>query len=286
MNRLIPTKLIPIGAALLLVLVATSALASTKTERRMENALEVMQEFTGIPEQGIPSRILKNAYGVAVIPGVIKVGLTIGGRYGKGILVVRQDDGQWSNPSFISLGGASIGFQIGAQSTDLVLVFKDRRSIDKIVNGKLTLGADASAAAGPVGRQTSAATDQRLAAEIYSYSRNRGLFAGVSLEGAWLGMDRGSNQEFYGNGMSPKQIMDANNMPAPIAATQFLEVLTAATPKQNRSGSNRVAQASRTAPASSRQPVNSAPANQNSAPTEVRTYAIDPVTGGGDETSF
>jgi lipid-binding SYLF domain-containing protein len=279
-------RLFPIGGALLLVLVTTTALASTKTERRMENVVEVMQEFTGIPEQGIPPRILKNAYGVAVIPGVIKIGLTIGGRYGKGILVVRQDDGQWSNPSFISLGGGSFGFQIGAQSTDLVLVFKDRRSIEKIVSGKLTLGADASAAAGPVGRQTSAATDHRLAAEIYSYSRNRGLFAGVALEGAWLSMDRGSNQEFYGNGMSPQQILDAHNMPTPITATHFLEILTAATPRLTGPGNNRMAQASRrTAPASG-QSASPAQATQDSAPAEVRTYAIDPVAGGGDETTF
>ncbi len=260
-------RLIPIAGALLLVLVTTTALATSKTEERMDAAIEVIQEFTHIPEQGIPPRILNNAYGVAVLPGVIKIGLTaFGGRYGKGILVVRQDNDSWSNPAFISLGGGSFGLQIGAQSTDIVLVFKDRRSIDQIVDGKITLGADASAAVGPVGRQTSAATDGRLAAEIYSYSRNRGLFAGVAIDGAWLGMDRISNEQYYGNGMSPQQILDAENMPTPISATQFVDILSASTP-QIRKSTGRVARA--------------APQ-----PEPVQTYAIDPVPEGGDEMTF
>ena len=280
MKRLIP-NLLPIGAALLLVLMTTGALAASKTEKRMNSAVEVLKDFTSIPEQGIPPRILNDAYGVAVIPGVIKVGLTIGGRYGKGILTVRQEDGQWSNPTFISLGGGSFGLQIGAQSTDVILVFKDRSSVDRIVSGKLTLGADASAAAGPVGRSTSAATDHLLRAEIYSYSRSRGLFAGIALDGAWLGMDRKSNEEYYNNGMSPRQILDARNMPTPMAANQFIEMLTAAAPRV--SGTSRMARAT---PAP--QPAQPMPEQSQPEPmAQPETYAIEPIDGYyGDETTF
>jgi len=150
-----------------------------------------------MPEKGIPPSLLSNAYAVAVIPSVIKAGFILGGSYGKGVLVVRQSDGRWSNPAFISLGAGSFGWQVGAQSSDIVLVFKNRKGVDNIANGKLTLGGDANVAAGPVGRHTSAATDGRLNAEIYSYARNRGLFAGISLEGAWLRMDNKSNFAFY-----------------------------------------------------------------------------------------
>jgi lipid-binding SYLF domain-containing protein len=253
-------------------LLSTSVSAASKTDQRMDDAIEVIREFTRIPEQGIPDSLLRNAYGVAVIPGTIKAGFMIGGRYGKGVLVVRQDDGNWSNPSFVTLGGGSLGWQIGAQSTDIVLVFKDRRSVDNIFNGKLTLGGDASVAAGPVGRQTSAATDQVLTAEIYSYSRNRGLFAGVSLEGSWLGMDKRANENFYGNGMSPQQILAANSMAAPMGASQFVEIMSAVAP-----GINVVTPINRTATAQAK-------AIEPAAGTE--TYSIEPLEYSGDETSF
>ena len=146
-------------------------------------------------------------------------------------MIIRKEDNSWSNPAFVALTGGSLGLQIGAQSTDIVLVFRDRRSIDNIYNGKLTLGGDASAAAGPVGRQAMAATDERLNAEIFSYSRNRGLFAGVALDGAWIGMDTNANDDFYGNGMSPAEILAADNMPVPLSATQLVGLIAAAAPE-------------------------------------------------------
>lgn len=268
-------QLTAIGVSAVLAMGSLPALAEP-TEQRMFDAFEVMRDFTAIPEQAIPPNLLNNAYGVAVLPGVVKVGFGIGGRYGKGVLTVRREDGSWSNPVFVSLGGGSIGWQIGAQSTDLVLIFKDRRSITDIANGKLTFGGNASAAAGPVGRQASAATDGRMNAEIYSYSRSRGLFAGIALDGAWIGMDTAANQEFYRNGLSPLQLLDAGNVPAPMAAQQLLSVLNQATPRLQSAGNRQTAQA---APAG-RAPAMSAP------PAEVRTYALDPVNGGGDETLF
>jgi lipid-binding SYLF domain-containing protein len=260
-----------LGAALIAALICTNAVAAGKLDQRMANSIQVMRDFTEIPENAIPDALLKNAYGVAVFPGVIKVGLGFGARYGKGVLVVRQDDGSWSSPSFIALGGGSFGWQLGAQSTDLVLVFKNERSIQNIYSGKVTLTGDASAAAGPVGRQTSAGTDGRLNAAIYSYARNRGLFAGVSLGGGWLGMDRKSNQTYYGNSMSPEQILTAKNMATPLAASQFVEIMTATAPDPGRPETYRTA---------------AAPVQTPRADADVRVYTIEPLESVGDETAF
>ena len=263
------------AATLLAVMFSAAAVAGTATEQRVTKAIDVLHDFTAIPEQGIPKNLLANAHAVAIVPGVIKAGFGIGGRYGKGVLMVRQPDGAWSNPTFITLGGGSFGWQIGAQSTDLMLVFKDARSVQDIAEGKLTLGGDASVAAGPVGRSTSAATDQRLEAEIYSYSRNRGLFAGIALDGAWIGMDSKANDQYYGNGLSPVQILDARNIPAPLSAQQLVNMVASTAPRIDLTPLAREAAA--TLPAAG---------SPQSDDAEVRTYAIDPAVTGGDETVF
>ncbi len=139
--------------------------AGQAEEDRLRTASDVLHQISEIPENAIPPELLADAYGIAVIPGVIKAGFVVGGRWGKGVIAVRQDSG-WSNPSFITLAGGSIGWQIGAQSTDIVLVFKTRRGVENLASGKVTLGADAAIAAGPVGRQASAATDAQMKAEI------------------------------------------------------------------------------------------------------------------------
>lgn len=185
--------------ALLLVFAVMLPPASADDEtRKVDEAAGVLKDIMAIPEKGIPPALLNDAYGIAVVPGVIKVGFIIGGRYGSGVLMVRDKEGKWSQPAFVSLAGGGIGWQIGAQSTDIILVFKSRRSVDGIMKGKFTLGADAAVAAGPVGRRVEAATDLKLKAEIYSYSRSRGLFAGISLEGAALQIDDDANAAFYG----------------------------------------------------------------------------------------
>jgi lipid-binding SYLF domain-containing protein len=173
------------------------ALAQGNEIAKVESAALVIDEIMDIPEESIPPSLLDRAYGVAVIPDVIKVGLGIGGRYGKGILVMRTSDNRWSNPAFITLTGGSIGWQIGVQSTDIILVFKTRRSVDAVIEGEFTLGADASVAAGPVGRHIGAKTDVEFKAEIYSYSKSRGLFAGLALEGAAIQIDHDANENFY-----------------------------------------------------------------------------------------
>ena len=149
-------------------------------------ATTLVREITAIPEKGMPGTLLRNAHGIAIIPGVVKVGLVLGGRYGKGVLLVRNPAGGWKEPLEVTLTGGSLGWQIGVQSTDVILVFKTAKSVGGFASGKITLGADASVAAGPVGRHAEAATDVQLKSEVYAYSRNRGLFVGVSLEGSGL----------------------------------------------------------------------------------------------------
>ena len=235
---LFPNALKRISAALAItaLLVSTAVIAATREEKRVADAADVLDQLLRIPEKRIPPSLLGRAYAVAVIPNVVKVGFGLGARRGKGILVVRQDDDSWSNPVFVTLTGGSVGWQIGAQSTDVILVFKTRKGVDGIANGKLTLGADASIAAGPVGRQAAAATDIEFQAEVVSYSRSRGLFAGVAFEGAGVTMDRKANAAFYGDaGLTPELIFVSSPNIAPDIANTFVQLLTAQTrrlPKQ------------------------------------------------------
>ncbi len=190
----------------LLTLLPGTLWASSDALSVVEEAVEVLSNYRNVPEQRIPARLLRDAEAVAVVPSVIKAGLVIGGRRGHGLLSIRSADGSWSHPVFIRLTGGSIGFQAGVQSTDVILVFKTRRSIEGLINGTFTLGADASVAAGPVGREANAATDIELKAEIYAYSRSRGLFAGVALDGSSLKMDYDRNESIYGNSATPRRI--------------------------------------------------------------------------------
>lgn len=192
MNRL----LLP---ALVLVAWATPVVAGPPAPTQtLKSATAVLDELSAIPAKCIPPALLADAQGVAIIPHVIKAGFIVGGRGGHGVVLVRDKNGVWGEPTFVNLGGASVGFQAGVESTDVVLVFRTRKSLNRILagKGKVTLGADAAIAAGPVGRQAAAATDARLRAEILSYSRSRGLFAGVALDGAVIRSDSTTNQEF------------------------------------------------------------------------------------------
>ena len=172
----------------------------------VEDAIEVLNNAQEVPEVRIPKWLLRDAEGIAVVPNVVKAGFVVGGRRGKGLLSIRTQDGSWSNPNFMTLTGGSLGFQAGVQSTDIILVFKSRRSIEDLLRGKFTLGGDASVAAGPVGRAAEAATDIKLKAEIYAYSRSRGLFAGVSLDGTALRIDHRANEAVYAEGITPRRI--------------------------------------------------------------------------------
>jgi lipid-binding SYLF domain-containing protein len=207
-----------IFAVLTIFVASTFSQAASDEAARVDAATAVLKEVMAIPEGGIPEALLNNSYGVAVIPSVIKAGFIGAARYGQGVLVTRHDDGSWSSPAFISLAGGSVGFQAGLQSTDTILVFKSKKSIDAISRGKFTLGADASVAVGPVGRYASANTDIMLKAEIFSYSRSRGAFAGVALEGAVLSMNHDANEEFYARkGITPNEIFAMRGKMPPVA---------------------------------------------------------------------
>ena len=214
------------AATLLVALIAaTQALANTAIER-CDRAAQMLTEIMAVPEKAIPSDLLRKAHCVALIPGVKKVGFVIGGRFGKGVLVCRTPDGDsWTGPSTIRVEGGSFGLQIGASSTDVVLLLMNRDAVDKLLSSKFTLGADASVAGGPVGRSMQAQTDAQMRAKMLSYSRSRGVFAGVSLEGATLRPDSDDNRLLYGKPVSHKQIL-SGGVPPPDAVANLAEMLT------------------------------------------------------------
>src|SRR5580704_2547050 len=171
--------------------------AQAREQGRLLTASQVLEELHGSRDEAIPERLLERAYGIAVIPDLTKVAFFAGGRRGHGALVVRDKQGRFTNPVFVTMTGGSFGWQWGVQLTDVVLVFTTAKGVEGINGGKVTLGADASVAAGPVGRQASAATDASFKAEVYSYSRSRGVFAGIALDGTVISIDDEANAAFY-----------------------------------------------------------------------------------------
>ncbi|MCE5243642.1 MAG: lipid-binding SYLF domain-containing protein [Syntrophobacteraceae bacterium] len=215
-----------LAAGALSFFAAGSCIGGSDEESTVQSATQVMSEIMSIPEQSIPPSLLGEAYGIAIFPGLLKAGFILGARYGQGVMVVRSKERGWSNPVFFTITGGSVGWQIGAQSTDAILVFRTMRSLDAITSGKFTLGADASVAAGPVGRHAEAGTDIQLKSEILSYSRNRGLFAGVALEGAAMQVDYKANSAFYSMaGLLPMQIFMSAELQAPWVADDLKRVL-------------------------------------------------------------
>ena len=176
--------------------------------KRAQEAGKVVQEVMGIPEDGIPQDLMSRATAIAVIPNMVKAAFGIGGTFGKGLVSQRLANGHWGPPAYIEIGGGSIGFQLGAEATDVVLVFTNREGLDGLLKGKLKLGADAGVAAGPVGRKAEIATDVLLKSPIVSYSRSKGLFAGVSLEGSVLAIDDSANAKVYGKNVDTRTILD------------------------------------------------------------------------------
>lgn len=215
-------KLMAAGLVLAcLPLVAVQAAdASDRTEalKITRQAVHVLDQIEKTPDHAIPQDLLRGAKAVAVVPTVVKAGFIVGARHGEGLISVRRSDGTWSYPVFIDMSGGSVGFQAGVSSTDVVLVFTTKRGVNGIVHGKFTLGANAAVAAGPVGRNAHASTDAQLHAEIYSYSRSRGLFAGVALDGTAITIDYDDLEAVYGSGITPRRVFEGGvqNVPAPI----------------------------------------------------------------------
>src|SRR6202012_804962 len=202
-------KTLCIPLLLSIFILCASATDARKETERIHKASNVLKDFAAMKES-IPHDLLEQYSGIVIIPHMINAGFGIGGKRGKGVAMVKLDDGKWSDPVFVTLTGGSFGLQIGVQSVDLVLVFKHRGVLTKVKNGDFTIGGDISAAAGPVGRNATANTDYKLEAEVYSYSRSRGLFAGVTINGSNLGIDKKANEHFYGPGASSADIFNTS----------------------------------------------------------------------------
>jgi len=195
--------------------------AAAGENEKIDEAIRVLGEMMKESDKSIPLSLIRNCAGIAIVPDVIKAGLVIGGRHGKGVVLVRTKEGGWSDPSFIELTGGSIGWQAGVQSADVVLVFRTARSLERVAGGKFTLGADVGVAAGPLGRSAEASTDTEFKAEILSYSRSRGLYAGLTLQGSSIQEDRKANRDFYGEEIRPKDIFAGKVTRTPEAAERL-----------------------------------------------------------------
>src|SRR6516162_5870799 len=224
------TSVVTFLAALTLTAAATAAHAQAREEGRLLLASQVLQDLTTTRDRGVPDRLLERAYGIAVFPDLTKAAFFFGGRRGHGALVVRDKQGRFSNPVFVTMTGGSFGWQWGVQLTDIVLVFTTARGVEGINGGKVTLGADASVAAGPVGRQASAATDATFRSEVYSYSRTKGVFAGLALDGSVITIDDRANAAFYNKpGVTAGDIMAGNVTTDDDTARRFLSAVNTST---------------------------------------------------------
>ncbi|MBL8149663.1 MAG: lipid-binding SYLF domain-containing protein [Blastocatellia bacterium] len=226
MKRLLATLLF-LSAATFIVY------AENKEAERLQNCSKVINEIMDTPEQSIPKDLLDKCSCVAVIPSMKKAGFVVGGRYGKGAVACRQDNGKgaWGAPAMITLSGGSFGLQIGGAAIDVVMLIMNPDGIDYLLKDKFTIGGDASAAAGPVGRASSAETDAALSAKILTYSRSKGLFAGLELKGAVVKADQEGNQELYKRKVEAKEILRDNKVEVPTEAKPLIEALMKHSPK-------------------------------------------------------
>ncbi len=258
--NLISNTLVALAAVSLLSLPAR---AETGEEATINKAMTVLRDLQAIPDTKIPDLLMSKAEGLVILPANVKVGLIFGARFGNGVMLVRNKDRSWSNPVFVSTGGGSWGFQAGGQVSDIVLVFTTRDSVEGITDGKLTLGADASVAAGPVGRTAMAGTSVTFDAEVYAYAKSQGLFAGVSLEGNGIFIAKKANRRFHGSD-SAADIL-ASRTPAPPPAPELVAAVTKLT-----SGAS----------AAVASPEAAQPAQPAAAPAEAKTYPLpDPEPG-------
>lgn len=223
-----------IAALMMFVWFLTPLCAQKKESERLKESYNVMKEILGTPDKGIPRDLVDKAECVVVFPSVKKAAFIVGGSFGRGSITCRSGEqfrGPWSAPAMFALEGASFGFQIGGEATDFVLLIMNEKGANSVMSSKVKLGADASAAAGPVGRTTSAETDVVMKAEILSWSRARGIFGGVSLEGSTLRSDDDANKNLYGMKLNAKEIVREGKVEMPAAGKQLVELLQATSPK-------------------------------------------------------
>ena len=218
------TKLAATAAAIALTLLPGLVLAQQEETDRVAEAARVLDEVLSAPDKGVPEAIVEKAQAVVVVPSTVKGALLVGGQRGKGVMSAKSANG-WSAPAFVTLTGGSLGFQIGGQATDIVLVVINERGVTNLTQNTFKIGGDASVAAGPVGREATASTDYKMQAQILSYSRSRGLFAGVSLAGSTIRADRDANERIYGVGYSTRNIVMERKVEPTAAAEAWLKLL-------------------------------------------------------------
>jgi SH3 domain-containing YSC84-like protein 1 len=222
LKRLIRDGLICLSAGMLSV---GLSYASESAAERLKSSAEVLPEIMETPDKGIPQELLEKSECIVIVPGMKKAAFIVGGNYGRGFMLCRQPSGTgWSAPAGVKVEGGSVGFQIGGSETDVIMLVLNKGGVEKLLSSKFTLGADASVAAGPVGRTSSAGTDLKMTAEILTYSRARGVFAGVALDGATLRPDDDSNAELYPTKPTNKEIV-MGKTEAPAAASQLIAEL-------------------------------------------------------------
>jgi len=227
-------SLIAFVALFVLAVSVPSWAADTEYKERAMKAANTLTEIMQIPEKGIPDELMERAIAVAVIPNMVKGAFGLGGTFGKGLVSHRGTDGKWSTPSFIEIGGGSFGLQLGVQSTDVVLVFTSEGGFKGLLDGKLKLGADAAVAAGPVGRKAEAGTDVLLKSPVLSYSRSKGLFAGVSLEGAVVNIDDSANKKVYGKKVTGNDVLLGKTVMMNDTVAPFVHALEKYSPQSKR----------------------------------------------------
>lgn len=220
-------RVLPVMLTVTLFTTTMTADVSTSQRKRIDEAATVLKEIHAVPDKDIPVELWNKAACVIVVPGLKKAAFVIGGEYGKGLMSCRRTGG-WSAPIFMLVGKGSWGFQIGAQSIDLVLLVMNERGMQKMLRNKVTLGAEASVAAGPVGRDARAATDGQMKAEILSYSRAQGLFAGINLSGGVVKSTEEDNEDLYGPGVAPRDVVLGSSISAPASTEPFMAALNRA----------------------------------------------------------
>ncbi len=214
-----------LAVTILIAIASLTAVASDREDdvNRTQKAAQVFKEIMNTPDQGIPSNLLESAKCIAIIPGDKKFAFIFGGSYGRGLATCRTEHG-WSAPMFVAIDSGSVGYQIGGSSTDIVMLFMNDHALQSLMSDKFKLGADASVAAGPVGRNAAAGTDLKLNAEILSYSRSKGIFAGVSLDGAVMQADKSGDKAMYGDDVNRHEILDGK-VAVPASARELVEEL-------------------------------------------------------------
>jgi lipid-binding SYLF domain-containing protein len=215
-----------LAGALLSASLASAQPSAANEVDRVQDAAVVLSELASAPDKAIPRAVLERAEAIAVFPGLKKAGFVVGGQWGRGVIAVRDASGNWSAPAFLRLAGGSFGAQIGAQEVDLVLVVMNKRGVDNLLRNEFKIGGEASAAAGPVGREASASTDLQMRAEILSYSRSRGLFAGATINGSSVAEDKDATTKFYGQPYTSQEVVTGKISSTPATVQTFADALS------------------------------------------------------------